>query len=350
MPVWGIVLIAVGGVFLLYLLIVGIIIDIVLHKFLKREDFIEPTALMSYKEVPFVMPRKKYSFRSGRNKIAAFDYGMGNRKGFVIYVHGMCPGHQGYISDIIWLVNHGYEVFTYDFTGTGDSEGRHINGITQQAKDLKACLRFLKTQEEFKDRKILLYGHSMGAYGVAEDINASSQIAAVVSISGFNRPLQQILRTVKNEKGTFAMISLALPLYLVSFFHLGFSHDASSVHQISKSRKPVMVVHGVKDEDVDFNHGSIIAYRGKIKNPNVEYVIVSDPKHYGHLSILASTACVDYQNRKKAQYAELLKQYNGDKNQAMTELFKDFDKAKANEANDVLMEKTDKFFQKSLNN
>lgn len=347
MELWAILLVVFASVLALYLICGLLFTYAVLTRVFKREDFPKKTFLLSYGDVKDEMDRVPYSFPSKGNRLQAYLYTCQNPKGFVLYVHGLCPGHQGYLSDILSLHKRGYEVFTYDFTGTGESGGKFIRSLAQQGSDLRSCLKFLHNSEEFRGKKILLYGHSMGGYAVAKDISCSDQIAASASISGFDKPLKEMRRVTKGKGKKFACAFFEPVFWLVLSFYLGIGFDASASKAVSKSKTPVLIAHGVKDETVDFAKDSIIAKRGKIKNPNAEYVIVVDPLHDGHLSIVASTDCIHYQDEKKKAYAEFLEKYK-DPEQAMDEVLVDFDPKKANAANEVLMEKIDDFYQRAL--
>lgn len=347
MELWEILVIVFASVLFLYLFAGSIFVQLVLRRVFRRQDFPEKTFLMRYEDVSDELERVPYTFSSRGKKLQAYFYTCPDAKGFVLYVHGLCPGHQGYLSDILSLHRRGYEVFTYDFTGTGESGGKYIASIAQQERDLRSSLKFLGKQPEFKDKKILLYGHSMGGFAVARDVSCSNQVIASASISGFDKPLKE-MRDATNGKGKKAAFFFFAPVfYLVLACKLGPGFNNSASKAVSRTRKPVLIAHGVKDESVDFKKDSIIAKRGQIRNPNAEYVIVADEVHSGHLSIVASTDCVRYQNEKKTEYKELLSKYK-DSGKALDELLKDFDPRKANEANEVLMDKIDSFYQKAL--
>ena len=235
-----------------------IICSVVFKRVFAREDWVENTPFISYAEMPYDFPRKEYSFKSKGNRIQAYLYGESNTKGFIVYAHGLVPGHEGYISDIYSLVKRGYQVFTYDFGGTGKSEGKSVNGVNGQEFDLYACLKFLESSDEFKDKNILLYGHSMGAYGVAMNINKSERIKGVVSISGFETPIKEMQFFVTKGKGKIANLIFFYPLWIYTLFKQGLHHNDNAVKEISNSEVPILVIHGNEDEIVGYKEASIL--------------------------------------------------------------------------------------------
>ena len=249
------------------------------------------------------------------------------------------------MSDIISLVNHGYKVFTYDFTGTGASSGKRIKGLLQQEIDLKACLNFLTNNSEFKNDNFLLYGHSMGAYAIARNQGYVKNIKSSVIISGFDNPFTVLLNLAKKEIKHYKLVYL--PLIIAIIINQGMPINKSAHKKISISTAPILIIHGTNDEIVPFKTMSITAYKNKIKNANAKYLNISEKYHDTHNSIIASTECKLYQEQKEKIYKNTLEQT---KNESLAQkaFLEDLDKFKYNSANEKLMNVIDNFFQESL--
>ena len=351
METWQIILMIILGIgFILLNLYIGVTLYVKksLQKMMGRYDKAEYPMFISYSDIKNKYPREEYYFKSKNNLLAAFLYGKGNKKGFVVYVHGLCPGHTGYLSDIMELVNRGYEVFTYDYTGTGLSEGKSQGSVQRQAYDLRACLKYLSRTEEFKDKDIFLYGHSMGGYAVAVDVNESSKIKACVSISGFDCPLDEIINTsFIDEETRKKMKKIKFILWSALVLMFGPRANKKAHKELRKTQVPTLVVQGSNDDVVDFKNDSIFSKRSKIANMHVNYIIYEDELHNGHSNLLASDECSKYQIEKAKERADLTKKYNGDYKKAAQESYKNFDVFKANEANPIHMDKVDYFFQEN---
>lgn len=351
MEVWQIVLMVVIAIIFVALnLYIGVTLYVkkALQKMMGRYEKAEYPMFITYEDIKKKYSREEYYFKSGKNTLAAFLYGKGNSKGFVVYVHGLCPGHTGYLSDIMELVNRGYEVFTYDYTATGLSEGKTQGSVQRQAYDLKACLKFLNKTPEFKDKDIFLYGHSMGGYAVAVDVNSSSKIRACVSISGFDCPLEEIINTsFIDEETRKKMKKIKFIIWSALVLMFGIHANKKASKELRKTHVPTLVVQGSNDDVVNFRNDSIFSKRSKIANMNVSYIVYEDELHNGHSNLLASDECSKYQIEKAKERTELTKKYNGDYKKAAKESYKNFDVFKANEANPIHMDKVDYFFQEN---
>lgn len=122
------------------------------------------------------------------DKLAAYKY---QKKGIepkavLVMVHGLCGSHRNYLDLCDYFAGHGYTIFTYDSTGSGESEGKKVGGFAQGLADLDYVLRFVKKQEEYKGLQILLMGHSWGGYCVGSVLKFHPDVKAVVDISGFD--------------------------------------------------------------------------------------------------------------------------------------------------------------------
>ena len=341
-----IVLIVVVSSFILISAVSVIVCNIMLKSVFQREDWPTVCPFLSYEELPEKISRKEYSFYSKKNKIQAYFYGESNTKGFIVYCHGLVPGHEAYISDIYSLVKRGYQVFTYDFGGTGRSEGKYVNGVNGQQFDLDSCLKFLKSQDEFKDKEILLYGHSMGAYGVAMNMNKDSNIKAIVSIAGFETPIKEMQYFITQGKNKFVDALVFYPLWLYTLFLQGFHNNDNAVKEISKSNKPIMIIHGTRDDIVGYKEASILIKKDKIKNPNAVFFEMTDPNHDSHNSVIASTECVKYQKKIFDEWNNLKKIMKTEEADQM--MMTKIDKVKMNQANEELMDLIDKFYQSNI--
>jgi alpha-beta hydrolase superfamily lysophospholipase len=348
MEIWQLVLLIILGSIITFLLIRYIVMVFMIKKILlstmPRYEKPEYPMFITYDDIKDKYPRNEYSFKSGKNLLSAFLYGKDNTKGFIVYVHGMCPGHIGYLSDIIELVNRGYQVFTYDFTGTGSSEGSSMKGVQAQAYDLRACLKFLSKSEEFKDKDIYLYGHSMGGYAVALDVNESSKIKACVSIAGFDEPLSEIINTsLTNDKTRKFMKKNRFKFLSAMVLIFGFNANKKASKELKKTKVPTLVFQGNDDAVVNYQLDSIYSKKDEINNDLVEYILVDTPPHNNHSTILASTECFEYQKMKEKERIELANQY-GDKTKGYKESYDTYDVFKGNVANQDLMNKVDSFF------
>ncbi len=70
-----------------------------------------------------------------------------------------------------YLLSHNHAVFRFDKRGVGKSNGEHNDNLSVYIKDLEIILAGLKNEEQFKNKKIGILGHSLGglaAIGILE--------------------------------------------------------------------------------------------------------------------------------------------------------------------------------------
>ena len=312
-----------------------------LSKSFMRMDF-DNSMFISYDDIKDKYERNEYEFKSKKNSLKAYLYKGTSKDDLIVYVHGMCPGHQGYLSDIMSLVNRGYNVFTYDFTATGASSGKKYCGLNQQYFDLRNALEFLKKQDLFGYENIHLYGHSMGGYAVAcmsDDI-----IASIVSISGFDSPVDEIISVFMKKSNKFLKFLVKAMLKMKYFIDQGTKCDIKAHKVLKKTNIKTFIIHGTNDELVDFNTVSIMSKKELINNDKVEYLVIDDEMHNKHNTIIASNECVLYQNEIMDIFNKVYEETKS-KAKAKEESTKNIDKFKFNQANEELLDTICSFFE-----
>ena len=334
------------GVILFFFFVCYLLGVLLLKTSFKREDLPEKSFYLNYDEFKDRYPRKEFSFKSKKNNLAGYIYGCENDN-TIVYVHGMCPGHTGYLSDIIYLVDKGYKVITYDYTATGKSEGKYFNGLAQQKYDLTSLFNYLKNNDEYKNLSFDLYGHSMGGYAVGVCINKYENIKRVVSISGFDTPHSFLYHVSSVKFGKFKAMVIYFPIFVACLFKLGFSFNEKASKNINNSNKDIFIIHGNEDETVSLKD-SIYKKIEKSNHKNIKSLLITDPIHNGHNSIIASTDCVKYQQKQMDYYKEQLDKTKDNK-KAYTLFLENTDAHKFNVANDKLMDIIIKFYRNGIN-
>ena len=344
MSPWLIVLIIVVSVIILILLLSYIMATVILNKSFQRMDFVEDREYISYKYIKDKYKRDEYEFKSKKNLLKAYLYKKEESNKLVVYVHGMCPGHQGYLSDIIALLDKGYNVFTYDFTATGSSSGKTYSGLDQQRIDLLNAIKFLKDNNKFGYQKIYLYGHSMGGYAVA--CMKDEMFNAIVSISGYDSHISELLDVFSKNKGKGFKALAAFLVKVKYFFNEWNKYDVKAHNVLKNTKINTLVIHGTNDELVAYENISIISKKDLINNDKVKYLTIDDEMHNTHNTIIASDDCVKYQRERLEVFNKVLEETK-DRAKAFDEMVKGVDLLKFNVANDKLMDIIDKFYSEN---
>ena len=241
-------------------------------------------------------PREEVSFISGENTLRGFLYGMDNKKGLIVFAHGIGSGHEFYLGLITRLVDSGWSVFAYDCTGSGYSEGDGTKGLAQSVIDLDKALDFAESDSRTKDMDKYILGHSWGGYAAAAVLNFDHDVKASISISGYDTPFAEL---AENCDGTYGKAGKLLYPFVWLYNKVEFGRDSSwsAADGINRSGIPVLVIHGVNDDVIKYNGASVIAQRDKITNPKAEFRTFSEERRSGHNSIFYTAEYAEYKEK-----------------------------------------------------
>lgn len=303
---------------------------------------------LRYADVKDEYSRSPRQFYSGENRLQAYVYGEENDKGLVVISHGMGGGHEGYMTDICWFVDHGWRVFGFDNTGSCESEGDGIVGLVQSALDLDAALTFIEGDSELSKLDVLLYGHSWGGYAVAAVLNFDHDVAAVASIAGYNDPVDMAVEWGKDSMGGFAYLEYPF-IWLNNKLIFGSLSDMTAVDGINRVDTPVLVIHGAGDKVVGYDGAGIIAQRDEITNPNVRFLTLDREGSDGHNTVFMSSGAVKYFDEIEKEYDKLEASYDGEVPDEVNEqFFSAVDKKRTSELNPDLIEAVEEFFEEAI--
>ena len=176
----------------------------------------------------------------------------------VVHFHGNGENRSTHYATLIWLIEHGYNLFTIDYRGYGGSEGKaEPEGVY---RDGMAAIRWAKEHApRGTDKKdLVMYGQSLGGAIMArcfEDVVDRSRIKAVVLESTFYS-YQKIAADVLS-RSWITWIFQPLGYALIS--------DVTSPEKsyASISPIPLLVIHGEKDNVVPFRFGQEIFRRAQ---------------------------------------------------------------------------------------
>ena len=293
-------------------------------------------------------PRRNVSFYSGKNRLQGYIFGEENTKGLVVFAHGINSGHESYMQEIVWLVDHGWRVFAHDATGSCTSEGIGTTGLVQSALDVHAALTYIESDETLKDLPKCLMGHSWGGYAVAAGLYFDHDVKASASIAGYSDGIQMMMRFAGATMGK-ATALLRPFAYLEHLFLFGKYATLTAVDGINRSNIPVMLVHGTCDELVRYDITGIVAHKDEITNPNVIVYPMSDAGQDGHSSIFHNEKSVAEIARVNASLEELQQKY-GDNipNEERKRILDGADLDLYNLPNDKLLADINAFFEKAI--
>ena len=245
----------------------------------------------TYEELQPDVSRERFTFSSGRNRLAGFRYDAENPRGLIVVINGIGDGADAHLIEIVAFVKAGWSVVTWDATGVGESEGGGITGLSQIRRDLSAFLAYRKTAGAWDGLPVVFYGHSAGAYAAATELN-DPDVCAAVCISGFDRPVPLMYEHAKARVGILADLHYPfLALYNAMLFGKGANDSAREA--IDALTTPVLIVGGDSDDLVPYEN-SLIRDPEQYRNPNVCSMLITSPYRSEHSAPWLSAGAARY--------------------------------------------------------
>ena len=303
---------------------------------------------LSRKDFPALANREEVYFYSGPNRLAGYIYRADVSRGVVLYVHGMAGmADDQYAIGQNYFLTHGYSVFAIDLTASGRSEGHGVPGLHQSALDVFSAIKYLQNRPDFENMPLYLFGHSWGGYGVAASLAFRPKVNAVVSLSGFDTPLKEMVSIPSAKIGLPVLLprdDIEEPLHRRG----GEYYDLCASKAILDSGVPTLIFHGEQDTTVPLKGASIFEVA---EGSNVEKVLCPSKVH---MDIFFTDASNAYANQVLSMANDLSGRYGkAIANVPPAELnafLKSFDPRMTSVLDDAVFGRIDAFFASHLDN
>lgn len=177
-------------------------------------------------------------------------------RAYVLFAHCFTCGKDIAAASRIsrFLVQHGFAVFRFDFTGLGNSDGDFANtNFSSNTEDLLSAARFLEQNYQAPE---LLIGHSLGGAAVLAmaaqlpDVKAVVTIAAPFEASHVEHNFDAHLETI--ETNGQAKVSLGTREFTIKKQFLDDLRNQTTDH-IKHLNKALLVFHSPVDLTVDIS-------------------------------------------------------------------------------------------------
>lgn len=174
------------------------------------------------------------------------------RKGMVVQFHGNGENLSSHYLSVVWLIDQGYDVFTFDYRGYGvsegepDPEGAYHDGIAALRTSLDLNAKRGKGQ-------YLIFGQSLGgliALRTWTDLNRQTEGSLLVLESTFSSYKEM-------AQGKLASFWLTWPFSPLG--RLLVSDRFASAQALPNLKTQLIVIHDEKDPIVPFHFGKEIA-------------------------------------------------------------------------------------------
>lgn len=274
------------------------------HTAFCRYDDNHITHYFSYKDFDGLQAEKVSFVTSNGFEVTGYlyNYDSYRKDDLVIFCHGIGGGHRSYMREIEYLCKNGYQVLSYDDTECWESEGKDMVGACQSIVCLEACLSFVKTREDLRDRRISVIGHSLGGFA-AGNISSFTDVRlhSICIISG-PCSLQSLL--TKSFGGKIAFLAKPVLRYERRIFSE--RADSSSTVSLAKAVSEgtrVLVIHSDDDRTVSIDGGLEEVRQALGEQDGISYLRCTSKNHNPNYTEDA----VSYMGQVFSEYADLCK-------------------------------------------
>lgn len=213
------------------------------------------------------------------------------RKGVVIQFHGNAENMSSHYVSVAWLLNHGYDLVTFDYRGYGQSSG--VPSFPEVVNDSLKVLEFVEKLYAEDHTKIIVYGQSLGSVIAANTVRYSKTKIDQVVFEGAIYSLNQVSANVLSRHW---LTWLFQPMGHVLISHkYNFKKIAKKFPDI-----PVLLLHSKQDPIVPYRQSERI-YE-KLRTQDKCLILAQEAQHTNIASIDKGkyrTEIIDFIERKK---------------------------------------------------
>lgn len=213
----------------------------------------------------------------------------GDARGTILHFHGNAHNIAWHYPYIGWLRNEGYNLFTFDYRGYGNSQGRptrrgiHMDGL--------AALEYVHGRAGVDAAKLLALGQSLGGtLAIAALASAPDAGVRGLIVESTFASYRTIAREQARTMTAGNLLSRCTRLLVTGYY------DAETLIGRLEST-PILLVHGTADALVPFEHSRRLL--GKAP-PATELVALEDAAHmepFGRLLPLSRPRVLDFLRR-----------------------------------------------------
>ena len=151
----------------------------------------------------------------------------------------------------------GYASLLLEMRAHGESEGNLIALGHQEHLDVQAAVDYIRSQREYADVPIVLYGVSMGGAAAINAAGLYPEIDGVISLSAFSSWEDMFIDQMILSGAPYFLALLEKPfLRLYTMYTFGFQNRHIYPKQQIKNhnKRPALLMHSTDDSQVPYSH------------------------------------------------------------------------------------------------
>lgn len=196
-------------------------------------------------------------------------------RGIIICLHGY-PANKSDILTVVSFLYPDFSLLLFDFRAHGESGGKITYFGLKEFLDVEAAIRFIKSRDADKDKKIGIWGYSLGgSVGILASARYG-EIDALVTDSAFANFPEMVTHYYKNLgplKYVFSVLSRLLGRYVLK---ADFTEN-SPEYFIDRIKSPILIIHSKEDDFVPYEHAERLFMRA----PEPKELLAVEGVHLG---------------------------------------------------------------------
>ncbi|MFA6953229.1 MAG: alpha/beta fold hydrolase [Patescibacteria group bacterium] len=241
---------------------------------IKQPREVRPQDWKKYKLKPEFL---KFPANDGLELSGAFI--SGSNRATIVLLHGYGHSKTQLLPQACFLNQAGYNVFVFDFRGSGESGGEYITFGEEEQKDLTGAIKYLHTRKDIDHGRIGIFGYSMGGSVALLKGGEFSEVRAYVLDSSYGEFRSLIEMNFKEYLGGVPFFPLGyLVLYMIKVRTGAYFDDIRPLKSLTKLKNtPLLIIHGMQDKRVPV--WDAMKMQANARGP-AELMLVKGADHY----------------------------------------------------------------------
>jgi len=201
------------------------------------------------------------------------DGGHQTPRGIVVLAHGWSRNRDRMVGRAKIFGKMGFTTVMHSARDHGQSSPHRFMNAPRFAQDIEAVL-------DWVDEPVLLYGHSIGAAAALIVSHRRPEMIQMLFLEGcYARTKEALLSLYRNYNKVFGFLFAGAVVFWMDFFYRGRLDTVSPVKLAPVIDKPVLIIHGERDQNFPLHHAWRL--RDSFPGKGAELFVAAGADHSG---------------------------------------------------------------------